>query len=314
MTENQKLADVTARCVQGIDRVIRQEVPAMVVAQGDTTTVLASALASYYNRIPFGHVEAGLRTGDKFAPYPEEMNRRVAGALADLHFAPTPRARENLLREGVLPERIHVCGNTVVDAVQRIASRPPRGSELPSEVETFLRERPRPVLVTAHRRESFGGPMAAICEALREIVEAEQAAGIVFPVHPNPNVRATVGATLGGHPRILLCEPVNYLQFVQLMRRSHLILTDSGGVQEEAPSLGKPVLVLRGKTERPEGIEAGVARLVGTDRRRIVEETLKLLRSEAEYGRMVASVNPYGDGRAGSRIAAIIKEHLGGVR
>lgn len=309
MTENQTLADVTSKCMTGIDRVLRQERPDMTVAQGDTTTVLAAALASYYHRIPFAHVEAGLRTEDKFAPFPEEMNRRVAGALTDLHFAPTERARENLLREGVRPETIHVPGNTVVDAVQRIAAGE-AGPPLPEATEAFLAAARRPILVTAHRRESFGAPMESICRALLAIAEAGEGAALLYPVHPNPNVRKTVGAILGGHPQIHLCEPVDYLQFVQLMKRSHLILTDSGGVQEEAPSLGKPVLVLREKTERPEGIEAGVARLVGTDRERIVKETLTLLRSEAAYARMVGAVNPYGDGHAGERIATVIRRTL----
>jgi UDP-N-acetylglucosamine 2-epimerase (non-hydrolysing) len=314
MTENQRLADVTAQCVIGIDRVLREEPPALVLAEGDTTTVLAAALAAYYNRIPFGHVEAGLRTADKYAPFPEEMNRRLAAAITDLHFAPTPRARENLLREGVAPEAIHVCGNPVVDAVQRIAAADAAAVVLPAGIEALLARAARPVLVTAHRRESFGPPLESICQALREIADADPAVGIVFPVHPNPNVRSTVNAVLGGHERILLCEPLNYLQFIQVMKRVHLILTDSGGVQEEAPSLRKPVLVLREKTERPEGIAAGVARLVGTDRERIVREALRLLGSAEEYRRMVAATNPYGDGQTGPRIAAIIRDYLGAVR
>jgi UDP-N-acetylglucosamine 2-epimerase (non-hydrolysing) len=311
MTDNQKLADVTAKCIVGISRVLEQERPAMTIAQGDTTTVLAAALASYYNRVPFGHVEAGLRTKDKFSPFPEEMNRRAAGTLTDLHFAPTANAKENLLREAISPDSIHVCGNTVVDAVQHIASHEFSAAGLPEETEALLRAVEKPVLVTAHRRESFGEPMESICHALREITDADPGVGLIFPVHPNPNVRGTVNAILSGHERILLCDPVDYLQFVHLMQRAYLILTDSGGVQEEAPSLGKPVLVLRNKTERPEGIEAGVARLVGTDRRRIVNEAMKILGSEEEYRRMVASENPYGDGKAGQRIAAIIKDFLG---
>jgi len=313
MTENQKLADVTAQCVTGIDRVLREEPPALALAEGDTTTVLAAALAAYYNRIPFGHVEAGLRTEDKYAPFPEEMNRRLAGALTDLHFAPTQRARENLLREGIAPETIHVCGNPVVDAVQRIASRD-TPAPLPAAIEALLTRAARPVLVTAHRRESFGVPLESVCQALREIAAADLGVGVIFPVHPNPNVRGPVTTLLGGHERILLCEPLNYLQFIHVMKRVHLILSDSGGVQEEAPSLRKPVLVLREKTERPEGIAAGVARLVGTDRERIVREALRLLGSAEEYGRMVAATNPYGDGQTGPRIAAIIRGYLGAAR
>ena len=313
MTEDQKLADVTAQCVTGIDRVLRQETPALVLAEGDTTTVLAAALAAYYNRIPFGHVEAGLRTEDKYAPFPEEMNRRLAGALTDLHFAPTARARENLLREGIAPETIHVCGNPVVDAVQRIAARDAT-TQLPAAIEALLAGSARPVLVTAHRRESFGAPLESVCHALREIADGDPGVGIVFPVHPNPNVRGPVTGLLGGHARILLGEPLNYLQFIQVMKRVRLILSDSGGVQEEAPSLRKPVLVLREKTERPEGIATGVARLVGTDRARIVQEARQLLGSAEAYERMVAATNPYGDGQSGPRIAAIIRAYLGGTR
>lgn len=311
MTDNQRPADVTAQCVVGIDRILRQEQPAMTIAQGDTTTVLAAALASYYNRVPFGHVEAGLRTRDKFAPFPEEMNRRVAGCLTDLHFAPTTRARENLLQEGVPAPSIHVCGNTVVDAVQRIAAQPTSAAALPAPIEALLASVAKPVLVTAHRRESFGAPLEEICLALREIADADSEVGVIFPVHPNPNVRGPVHAILSGHPRIGLCGPLHYVQFVHLMRRCYLILSDSGGVQEEAPSLKKPVLVLREKTERPEGIEAGVARLVGTQRGRIVKEAMKLLGSTEEYQRMIGAANPYGDGHAGERIASIVRDFLG---
>jgi UDP-N-acetylglucosamine 2-epimerase (non-hydrolysing) len=310
MTDDQTLAEVTARCVTGIDRILRRERPAMTLAQGDTTTVMAAALASYYNRTPFGHVEAGLRTEDRFSPFPEEVNRRVADVLADLHFAPTAGAARNLRAEGIGSASVHVCGNTVVDAVLRIAACDSPETRLPAPIEGFLRSVERPVLVTAHRRESFGRPLENICRALLDIVEADRSAGLVFPVHPNPKVRATVGGLLAGRERIHCCSPVDYLRFVHLMKRSYLILTDSGGVQEEAPSLGKPVLVLREKTERPEGIEAGVARLVGTDRGRIVEEALRLLGSEEERERMVGAGNPYGDGRAGPRIVTLVRSYL----
>lgn len=311
MTENQKLGAVTARCVEGIDRILDVERPELVVAQGDTTTVLAAALAAYYHRIPFAHVEAGLRTADKFSPYPEEMNRRLVGSLADLHFAPTPDAAQHLWREGVNPDIVHVTGNTVVDAVQAIATRVRDGSMLPPEVGRFLDGVGRLVLVTAHRRESFGPPFASMCRAFRDIVTRYPDVGLLYPVHPNPNVRRTVDAELRDEPRILLIEPVDYLQFVELMQRATLILTDSGGVQEEAPSLRKPVLVLREKTERPEGIRAGVARLCGTDRERIVAEAARLLDSEEAYRDMVAAQNPYGDGQAASRIATLIRDRLG---
>lgn len=305
MTENQRLSDVTARCVQGIDRILEAEKPGMIVAQGDTTTVLAAALAAYYQRVPFAHVEAGLRTDDKYAPFPEELNRRLVGSLADLHFAPTAQAAENLRREGVPVERIHVTGNTVVDAVQTIAART-RETVLPERVLEFAKTVDRIVLVTAHRRESFGAPFESICLALSDIVKTHPGLGLIYPVHPNPNVRRTVDAHLRNTDRILLLEPVDYLQFVHLMRLATIILTDSGGIQEEAPSLGKPVLVMREKTERPEGLQAGVARLVGTDRRRIVEEASRILESPDEYSKMVAPENPYGDGHAAARIAAIL--------
>jgi UDP-N-acetylglucosamine 2-epimerase (non-hydrolysing) len=308
MTENQKLSDVTARCVQGIDRILEAEKPSIVVAQGDTTTVLAAALAAYYQRIPFAHVEAGLRTRDKYAPFPEELNRRLVGSLADIHFAPTREAADNLLAEGVPAQAVHVTGNTVVDAVQAIALRTRLETVLPEHVLAFAKSVKRIVLVTAHRRESFGAPFESICLALSDIVARYPDVGLIYPVHPNPNVRRTVGAHLKDKERILLLEPIDYLQFVHLMRLSTLILTDSGGIQEEAPSLKKPVLVLREKTERPEGLRAGVARLVGTDRQRIVLEASRILDSDEEYSRMVVPENPYGDGRAAIRIASVLDQ------
>jgi UDP-N-acetylglucosamine 2-epimerase (non-hydrolysing) len=311
MTENQAVADVTAKCVVGIDAILRRKRPAMVLAQGDTTTVLAAGLAAYYNRIPFGHVEAGLRTADKFAPYPEEMNRRLVGALGDLHFAPTEGARRNLLQEGVADETILVSGNPVVDAVQQIAAAPLPPGRLGAEVEGFCERTRKLVLVTAHRRESFGAPLEAICDALEELVAGDEEIGILIPVHPNPNVRDVIERRLAGHPRICLTAPLGYPAFVHLLARATIALSDSGGVQEEAPSLGTPVLVLREKTERPEGLAAGVARLVGTDRARIVAEARTLLEEgEARRG-MTAAANPYGDGRAGGRIAAAVADYLG---
>lgn len=310
MTENQALADVLSRCVHGIDRILADEKPDLVLAQGDTTTVLATGLAAYFRRTPFGHVEAGLRTSDKFAPFPEELNRRLVGSLADIHFAPTPEAAENLFREGTPRDTVHVTGNTVVDAVQAIAERTAGQTVIPRDVERFLEGARRMILVTAHRRESFGPPLDSICLALRDLVTRYRDLALVYPVHPNPNVRRAVDAHLRGEDRILLIEPVDYLQCVDLMRRSTLILTDSGGIQEEAPSLRKPVLVLREKTERPEGIRAGVARLVGTDRERIVHEASRLLDSTDEYSRMVAAENPYGDGQASSRIVTLVRELL----
>lgn len=312
MTENQTLADVTARCLSGIDRILSGKRPNLIVGQGDTTTVLSAALAAYYHRVPFAHVEAGLRTADKYSPFPEEVNRRLVGCLADLHFAPTEGAADNLRLEGVTDSSIHVTGNTVVDAVQAIADRTSASHVLPEEVEIFLGRINRMVLVTAHRRESFGEPLESLCLALQDLVARNGDLGIVYPVHPNPNVRRIVDTHLRHHDRILVIEPVDYFKFVHLMKRATLILTDSGGVQEEAPSLRKPVLVMREKTERPEGIRAGVALLVGTDRARIVAEASRILGSPEEYARMITAQNPYGDGHASGRIAGLIGAFLRG--
>ena len=311
MTENQRLVDVTVKCLTGIHDVLARETPDLVLAQGDTTTVLAAALACYYHRIPLGHVEAGLRTADKYAPYPEELNRRVTGVMADLHFAPTNGARDNLLREGVPPETIHVTGNTVVDAVLAIGAAPPPRDAVLETVDRFRKSVKRLILVTTHRRESFGAPLRETCRALLDILERHPDTGIVLPVHPNPNVSTVVREFLEGQERALLIAPVDYLRFVHLIRASDIVLTDSGGIQEEAPSLGKPVLVLRTKTERPEGIAAGVARLVGTDRDRIVAETDRLLDDEAAYRDMVGTANPYGDGKAAGRIVEAIRSFFG---
>ena len=311
MTADQQLVDVTSKCLVGIDAVLKREAPQMALVQGDTTTVMAAALVCYYNRIPLGHVEAGLRTSDKYAPFPEEMNRRIAGSLADLHFAPTTRARDNLRREGVAENAILVTGNTVVDAVLRIAAAPDPDDAGLEQVRRFAAGVGRLLLVTAHRRESFGAPLRAVCQALSQILQLFPDTGIVFPVHPNPHVRGPVHEILGENPRVLLLEPIDYVQFVHVMKRATLVLTDSGGVQEEAPSLGKPVLVLRHKTERPEGIEAGVAWLVGTDPARIVTEASRLLNSQRATADWVQRQSPYGDGRAAARIVQGIRDYLG---
>jgi len=310
MTQDQQLSDVTAKCLTGIDAILRKERPAIALAQGDTTTVMTAALACYYNRIPFGHIEAGLRTASKYSPFPEEINRRLAGVLADLHFAPTEGARDNLLKEGADPRSIHVCGNTVVDAVREIAVHPQTLCSLPPPVRAFIDSHRRMILVTAHRRESFGAPLQDICRALVDVIDAHPQIGIVFPVHPNPNVRVAVDSILRDRERILLIDPVPYVQFVQLMKEAYLIVSDSGGVQEEAPSLKKPVLVLRHTTERPEGVQAGIARLVGTNRDRIREQIDRLLRSSDEYAGMIARDNPYGDGRSSQRIVGHIRAFL----
>jgi UDP-N-acetylglucosamine 2-epimerase (non-hydrolysing) len=310
MTANQSLVEVTVRCLQGISRVLKAEHPDLVLVQGDTTTVMSASIACYYHRTPVGHVEAGLRTSDKYSPFPEEVNRRVASVLADLHFAPTERARDNLLREGVPASAVSVTGNTVIDAVHKISAMDPPRDETSAKIEAFLAGIGRLILVTVHRRESFGQPLADICAGLTQILDENLDTGIVLPVHPNPNVRQVVLSALGAQPRALLIEPLDYLHFVHAMKRAHLLISDSGGVQEEAPSLSKPVLVLREKTERPEGVEAGVARLVGTSRQTIVDEANRLLRSSGEYEKMVRSVNPYGDGAASRRIVAAIERFV----
>jgi UDP-N-acetylglucosamine 2-epimerase len=301
MRPGQSLSRLTARLLAGLDRVLDEVAPDWVLAQGDTTTVLAASLAAYYRRRKFGHVEAGLRTGDVGRPFPEEVNRRVADLVADAYFAPTERARRALLAEGVPDGRIFVTGNTVVDAVREVASRPYDWSAGPL---AGLPRDGRLVLVTAHRRESFGEPLREVCAAIRDLAEGPAGRGVHFayPVHPNPEARAPAEAILAGVPNVRLLGPLDYPDLVHLMARSELILTDSGGVQEEAPGLGVPVLVLRETTERPEGIEAGVARLVGTRRDRIVAEAETLLGDPAARAALTARANPYGDGRAAARI------------
>jgi UDP-N-acetylglucosamine 2-epimerase (non-hydrolysing) len=303
MREGQTLADITSRAVEGIDKVLRDEKPDLVLVQGDTTTAFVGALVAYYHKIPCGHIEAGLRTGDKFAPFPEEINRKLIGAVADLHFAPTLRAKQNLLREGVPERSIFVTGNTVVDALLWTLQRLPEPNR--------TNEGQRMILVTAHRRENWGEPMERICKALRRIANKFPDVQIVFPMHKNPVVREVAYRVMGDHDRIKLCEPPDYFEFVRLMRDAYLIVTDSGGVQEEAPTLGKPVLVLREKTERPEAVEAGVVKVIGTDEERIVAEVSRLLSDEGAYRAMQRAVNPYGDGRAAMRIKQAILHFFG---
>ena len=306
MRPNQDLAALTARLITGLDACLEEYRPALVLAQGDTTTVLASALACFYRKVPFGHVEAGLRTHDFDYPWPEEMNRVLAGRLAAIHFAPTETARMNLLQEGVPAERIHVTGNTVIDALFRVA-------ELDFPLHVELPPYRRLVLVTAHRRENFGAPMISICEAITDLARRYDDLHFLFPVHPNPNVRRVVEETLGGVREVTLCAPLQYGAFVAAMQRSWLILSDSGGVQEEAPALGKPVLVLRDETERPEAVAEGVVELVGTARENIVGNVSALYDSPSEYRRMAKGASPYGDGQAAPRIVQHI-ECLLGVR
>ncbi|AGA28108.1 non-hydrolyzing UDP-N-acetylglucosamine 2-epimerase [Singulisphaera acidiphila] len=313
MTPGQTLARLTASVIEGMDRILQVERPDWVLVQGDTTTVLASALAAAYRQVKVGHVEAGLRTYEKHHPFPEEINRRVASVVADLHFAPTSRAAENLLREGVPPDTVRVTGNTVIDAIQWVASVDPEPSGIlcAGEGQDLPAKEKRIILVTAHRRESFGRGLEQVCEALRTIVASHPNVQVVYPVHPNPNVQEPVYRLLNGVSGITLLPPLDYLAFVRLIRLSHFVITDSGGLQEEAPGLGKPVLVLRETTERPEGIDAGTVRLVGTDRAKIVAEASRLLTDPAAYTAMARSINPYGDGHAAARIVAALCDKQG---
>jgi UDP-N-acetylglucosamine 2-epimerase len=305
MQADQTLSQLTARLFTALDGVVARSKPDWVLAQGDTSTVLVAALVAYYHRVRFGHVEAGLRTGDRYRPFPEEMNRVVADRLADVLFAPTDRSRQTLLHEGHSENRVLVTGNTVIDALVEVASYPYDWSSGPL---AFLPSGKRLVLITAHRRESFGEPFREMCSAIRELSEAFAAEDLhfVYPVHLNPNVQQPVHEILSGLANVSLVEPLDYLSLVQLMKRSTLILTDSGGIQEEAPGLKVPVLVMRETTERPEGVDAGVVRLVGTSRRRIVGEASRLLRDPAALAAMTKNVNPYGDGHAAERIVAAL--------
>lgn len=307
MRPGQPLPDLTAHLFTSLSPVLVEARPDWVLAQGDTTTVLVAALIAYYHKVRFGHVEAGLRTGDRYAPFPEEINRRVADIVADLLFAPTERSRQALLREGCPAEAILVTGNTVIDALLKVAARP--YNWLAGPLANIPVDK-RIVLITAHRRESFGAPFREMCQAVRELALQFASSGVhfVYPVHLNPNVRQPVGEILSGISNISLIEPLDYLSMVHLMKRSTLILTDSGGIQEEAPSLRVPVLVMRDTTERPEGIEAGVVRLVGTQRERIVGETQRLLQDPAALMEMASGANPYGDGKAAMRIVSALLE------
>ena len=310
MRPGQDLTHVTTAVLEGFKPILEEAKPDLVVVQGDTTTTFAGALAAFYARIPVAHVEAGLRTGDPSSPYPEETNRALTARLADFHFAPTGLARENLLAEGIAPGAIHVTGNTGIDAVLAVARRVRDDVPvLPQELATLDPARPL-VLVTAHRRESFGDGLENICRAIAELVATRPEIDLVFPVHPNPNVRRPVNAMLGTLGNVRVVEPVDYEQLVWLLSRATLVLTDSGGIQEEAPSLDVPALVLRDKTERPEGVDAGALRLVGTDPARIVAAALRLLDDPAEHERMALVPNPYGDGHAAGRIVSILADKL----
>ncbi|EPL3676872.1 non-hydrolyzing UDP-N-acetylglucosamine 2-epimerase [Pseudomonas aeruginosa] len=305
MRSGQDLTDVTVAILQGMKDVFSQFKPDIVLVHGDTATTLAASLAAYYHQIPVAHVEAGLRTGNMYSPWPEEGNRKLTGALACLHFAPTETSRDNLLREGISAERIRVTGNTVIDALLNVVQRLEQDMELASEAAApteFLDSSRRFILVTGHRRESFGGGFERICQALGVVARNHPEIDIVYPVHLNPNVREPVNRLLSDVQNIHLIEPLDYLPFVHLMSRAHVILTDSGGIQEEAPSLGKPVLVMRETTERPEAVAAGTVKLVGTEIKNIVNELERLLVDESAYRKMSFAHNPYGDGMASKRI------------
>ena len=307
MTPNQSLDSLLARLVIGLGEALDAEKPDRVLVHGDTLTTMAATLAAYFRKIPVGHVEAGLRSGNIYHPWPEEVNRKVAGAVADLHFAPTETAAAALRAENIDADRIHVTGNTVIDALlatkKRIDEEPSLAAGLDPLVTRFAGK--RIIAVTSHRRENFGDGMKAIADAIAAIAVRPDVA-VVFPVHPNPHVRGAMEPILGGFPNVALIDPLDYPHFVCLLGASTIVLTDSGGVQEEAPSLGKPVLVMRETTERPEGIAAGTARLVGTDKNRIVSEIFSLLDDSAAYSAMARAHNPFGDGRAATRIAEII--------
>ena len=298
MQQGQTLTQVTTRALEGLEGVLKEVQPDIVLAQGDTTTVLAASLAAAYQQIAFGHVEAGLRTDNKFDPFPEELNRRLTTQITDLHFAPTAQSKENLLSEGVPESKIYLTGNTVIDALLQVTDG---GKKNVDENNAG-----RMILVTTHRRENLGAPLENIVGALSDILEKFPDTNIVYPMHKNPAVREVVKRALGDHPRVELIEPLDYLPFVQAMQRAHLILTDSGGVQEEAPALGIPVLVLRRTTERPEGVDAGTANLIGTERADIVAAASQLLGDENAYAQMSHAANPYGDGKAGQRIAGAL--------
>lgn len=310
MKPGQTLAGITTEILNRIETVLVEDKPDLILVHGDTSTTFATTLAAYYHRIPVGHVEAGLRTGNIYSPWPEEANRKLTGALAKLHFAPTDQAKSNLLAENVAEDSITVTGNTVIDALLWVKEKLETDTDLAESISArfpFLRDGSKLVLITGHRRENFGDGFVRICSAIKALAERFPDADFVYPVHLNPNVREPVGRILDSLPNVYLIEPLDYLPFVYLMTRSSVILTDSGGIQEEAPSLGKPVLVMRDTTERPEAVAAGTVRLVGTDASRIEDEVVKLLTDQEAYNSMSFAHNPYGDGKACLRIVEAIR-------
>lgn len=300
MSQGQTLFDITCRAMQGLNEVLTKEKPDIVLVHGDTTTTFAGALAAYYHQTTVGHIEAGLRTHNKYSPFPEEMNRKLTGSLTDMHFAPTLTAQENLLHEAIEKEATFVTGNTVIDALLKTVNKEYKfANEMLQNIDY---KNKRIILVTTHRRENIGEPMRHVYQALRQLVTEFDDVEIVFPVHKNPLVRQVVDSELGGIDRVRLIDPLDYEPFANLLARSYLVLTDSGGVQEEAPALGKPVLVLRDTTERPEAVKAGTVKLIGTDKERVYKEAQLLLADSVEYDRMATACNPYGDGQAAKRI------------
>lgn len=304
MQKNQTLSSVTARILERMEEVVAKEKPNLILVQGDTTTVFVAALIGFYHRIKVGHVEAGLRSFDKFQPYPEEINRKLTSALTDIHFAPTKLSRQNLLNEGVKPSQIVVCGNSVIDAL--LATSKIKYSYENKVLSKMDFKKNRVVLVTAHRRENFDTGIANICQAINKLTKLFPDIQFIYPVHPNPNVAEPVKKLIGKNKQVNLIEPLDYQEFVNLMKDSYLVLTDSGGVQEEAPSLGKPVLVMRNTTERPEGVTAGTSKLVGTDVEKIVREVSKLLKSKTAYKQIARRKNPYGNGQTAQTIVKTI--------
>lgn len=307
MRESQDLTDITVGALAGLRVILKDWQPNHIIVHGDTTTTLAASLAAFYERVPVSHVEAGLRTGNIYSPWPEEANRKITSVICTTHFAPTVMARDNLINEGVPEQSIHVTGNTVIDALLATVNKIRNNNAIRSDFDerfSFLDKNKKLILVTGHRRESFGSGIIGLCSALKELSSSEDVQ-IVYPVHLNPNIKEPVFRLLGNSPRIHLIDPQEYLPFVYLMERSYLIITDSGGIQEEAPSLGKPVLVTRDTTERPEAIVAGTVKLVGTDKSQILNEIGKLIHDENHYDRMASAHNPYGDGLAASRITEV---------
>lgn len=308
MSQDQTLFDITSKALNGLHEVFDHFKPDIVLVHGDTTTTFAASLAAYYHQIPVGHVEAGLRTGNKYSPFPEELNRKLTGAISDLHFSPTSTSKNNLIREGVDESKIFVTGNTVIDALFKTVDNNFVFND--DSLKNIDFKNNRTLLVTTHRRENLGEPLRHVYKALKKLTESLEDVQIVFPVHKNPKVREVVNEELGNLDKVHLIDPLDYQPFANLMARSYLILTDSGGLQEEAPALGKPVLVLRDTTERPEALEAGTVKLIGTDSERVFNESYLLLTNSAEYHKMASAMNPFGDGHASERIVSALQNHF----